>query len=340
MVINTSGGQNTAVGVFSLYANRTGWNNTALGVGALENLSSGSNNIAVGNNSGFNISTGNNNIDIGALAAGNESDTVRIGSSQSRAFVSGISGATVSNATGLVCVGPSGQLGVGSSGLATFVGNLQIGSGSTDYRYVELGGGNSSGFLYGSYPVFGDGIHLSYNYYADAGGSGHAINPGGATSRVSVGYGSVVLAVGNTGQGPYTARLTADGTGVAVTGTFNNGSDRNLKQDFSPISPAHILDKVADLPISEWSYKTDAATRHIGPMAQDFSAAFEIGTDDKHIAPLDEGGIALAAIQALNQKVEQQQAALKGKDAEIQDLKEAVTELQNAIRNLPAKHQN
>jgi len=31
---------------------------------------------------------------------------------------------------------------------------------------------------------------------------------------------------------------------------------------------------------------------------------FNLGTDDKHIAPIDEGGVALAAIQGLNEKVE------------------------------------
>ncbi len=50
-------------------------------------------------------------------------------------------------------------------------------------------------------------------------------------------------------------------------------------------------------------------------MAQDFYAAFNIGTDDRHIAPIDEGGVALTAIQALCQK-------LTVKDAEIQGLKQ------------------
>jgi hypothetical protein len=99
--------------------------------------------------------------------------------------------------------------------------------------------------------------------------------------------------------------------GVSVYGTFNNNSDRNAKQDISAVTPAQILDKVSQLPVSEWSYKVDASTRHIGPMAQDFYSAFNIGTDDKHIAPIDEGGVALAAIQGLNQKLEAQNAELK-----------------------------
>jgi hypothetical protein len=108
---------------------------------------------------------------------------------------------------------------------------------------------------------------------------------------------------------------------VTVYGTFNNASDRNGKQDFKPITPAEVLKKVEQLPLSEWSYKTDAATRHIGPMAQDFHAAFAIGTDDKHIAPMDESGVALAAIQALSQE-------LKAKDAEMQQLKQRLERLE------------
>ena len=43
-------------------------------------------------------------------------------------------------------------------------------------------------------------------------------------------------------------------------------------------------------------------------MAQDFYAAFGIGADDKHISAVDEGGVALAAIQGLNQKLNEKDA--------------------------------
>jgi hypothetical protein len=183
-------------------------------------------------------------------------------------------------------------------------GNIQIGLGGGDYQHVRLGGGNSDGFLYGSFPRFGDAIHLGYNYYADAGGTHRVNNTGGATSRISVGYGYIGLGTGGVNTAPTTDRLVVGTTSVTVTGTFNNNSDRNAKQAIEPINPSQILDQVLALPLSQWSYKTDPATRHLGPMAQDFHAAFNVGTDDKHIAPLDEAGVALAAIQGLNQKVE------------------------------------
>jgi phage shock protein A len=70
-------------------------------------------------------------------------------------------------------------------------------------------------------------------------------------------------------------------------------------------------------------------------MAQDFHAAFGLnGADDKHIATVDEEGVALAAIQGLNQKVEER---LKAKDDEIQDLKQSVEQLKAMIDKLVTK---
>jgi hypothetical protein len=66
-------------------------------------------------------------------------------------------------------------------------------------------------------------------------------------------------------------------------------------------------------------------------MAQDFHAAFNVGTDDKHIAVVDEGGVALAAIQGLNQKLEEE---AKAKDAEIAALKQSVAELKQLVQSL------
>jgi hypothetical protein len=86
-----------------------------------------------------------------------------------------------------------------------------------------------------------------------------------------------------------------------------------------------VLERVASLPISSWNFKTDETTRHIGPMAQDFYAAFNVGTDDKHIATVDEDGVALAAIQGLNEK-------LKEKDAQIEALGKRLADLEQLVK--------
>jgi hypothetical protein len=103
---------------------------------------------------------------------------------------------------------------------------------------------------------------------------------------------------------------------ITLNGTLLS-SDRNIKSSFKTVDASQVLTKVAALPMSTWMYNKDTAgVRHLGPMAQDFHAAFGLnGTDDQHIAIVDEGGVALAAIQGLyrqNQRLEQQNRALQG----------------------------
>jgi hypothetical protein len=85
-------------------------------------------------------------------------------------------------------------------------------------------------------------------------------------------------------------------------GAGGAGSDRAIKEAFTPVDPRTVLDSVRDLPIERWRYKGDGAA-HIGPMAQDFAAAFGVGDDDRVIYTVDAQGVALAAIQALAAEV-------------------------------------
>ena len=113
---------------------------------------------------------------------------------------------------------------------------------------------------------------------------------------------------------------------------INITSDRNAKEKFKAVNVRAVLDKVARLPISEWQYKgreqqPSDGTRHIGPMAQDFHAAFAVGRDEKHITTVDADGVALAAIQGLNEKLEE-------KTQEVEALKQSVAELRDLVTKL------
>jgi hypothetical protein len=99
------------------------------------------------------------------------------------------------------------------------------------------------------------------------------------------------------------ATNTVGATLAAGSGTWASASDRNLKTNVARIDDAAVLEKVAALPIERWSYKSERGVRHVGPMAQDFYAAFKVGEDDKHITSIDEDGVALAAIKALHARV-------------------------------------
>jgi hypothetical protein len=194
---------------------------------------------------------------------------------------------------------------------------LQIGgpTSQTD-ALINLGCGNGSanrsweiGVPYGTNSVSGD-------YYS------FVIRDTGAGDRMVVNFNSGYVGIGT--SSPQQA-LHVIGN-ILASGTVTQGSDRNTKENFAPISPAEVLDRVAAMPISRWNYKADRQERHLGPMAQDFYAAFGLGMDDKHISMVDADGVALAAIQGLNQKLEQ-------KEAEITDLKSRLERLEQLLNH-------
>jgi len=154
-----------------------------------------------------------------------------------------------------------------------------------------------------------NGNEIRFGYYT--GGAGNLI---AGPSYVGIATDDLVtrLAIlqggtgaGNIGIGTTTPlqKLHVIGN-ILASGTITGSSDRNAKEHFQPINALDILDKVAGLPITRWDYKEDSSVTHVGPMAQDFYAAFQVGMDDKHISMVDADGVALAAIQGLNEKVE------------------------------------
>ena len=145
------------------------------------------------------------------------------------------------------------------------------------------------------------------------------------------GNGGGVLGVMNGGAH---AVLTWTNGGVYVNGGFAYSSDRNVKSGFAAVNAREILDRVAALPVTSWTYTNNLAARHIGPMAQDFHAAFQVNGDvDNLINVGDETGVALAAIQGLNEKL---QAEMAEKDAAIQTLKQQNDTLAVQLQQLAA----
>jgi hypothetical protein len=128
---------------------------------------------------------------------------------------------------------------------------------------------------------------------------------------------SVVLPLVSSIAAPVAAQA-ASGDGSASGSTGATVSDRNLKTGFAPVDVRAILARVAALPITTWSYKgDDPGIRHLGPMAQDFAAAFQVGADDRHIHMVDASGVALSAIQALLELVQAQQGRLAFAEREL-----------------------
>ncbi len=118
---------------------------------------------------------------------------------------------------------------------------------------------------------------------------------------------------------------TSTGAKLSLGGVWTNNSSRDSKENFSRLDSRAILKKTVALPVTMWNYKAEgAAIKRIGPMAQDFRAAFGLGIDDTSIGVLDASGVALAAIQGLNQKLNEEvkslRAKLSAKDAEATKL--------------------
>jgi len=125
------------------------------------------------------------------------------------------------------------------------------------------------------------------------------------------------------GPGAATVFTLTPAGNLTISGTLAQNSDVNAKRDIDAVDGAHVLTKLAQLPISEWAYKNDPGVRHVGPMAQDFYSTFRLGSDNTKIAPGDMAGVSLAAIQALQAEI----VSLKHeKDAEIAELKRSFSE--------------
>jgi hypothetical protein len=121
---------------------------------------------------------------------------------------------------------------------------------------------------------------------------------------------------------------------AAGSGSWTSLSDRNAKENLEPINPRQVLEKVAGLKVSKWNYKAQPdAIRHIGPMAQDFTAAFGVGESDTGITSIDADGVALAAIQGLHELVKEKDAALKEQQKTVDELSTRLRALEKVLLN-------
>ncbi len=127
-----------------------------------------------------------------------------------------------------------------------------------------------------------------------------------------------------------TSVSNGNGAHCTIGGVWTNGSDRNSKQSFEDVDRQGILRSLAELPVTRWQYKGEPQqVRHIGPVAQDFYAAFGTGEDERYIGTIDADGVALAAIQGLYEIVQE-------KDCEVAELRSEIEELKTLVKALAA----
>jgi hypothetical protein len=211
-------------------------------------------------------------------------------------------------------------------------GSSTIAGGESNYvsgTFATIGGGsnNSVGAEYATVPG---------GYYNNAAGetsfaAGHSAQ---ATHTRSFVWGGAPNGTYSWGDQTFTVRAPGgvrfytwplfESIGVELPaggGAWANLCDVNQKRLHGEVNTADVLQKVSSLPLHRWSYKTqDESIHHIGPTAQDFYAAFELGDNNTTISTLDPDGVALAAIQELakrNSELEKQVAQLQ---AQMQSL--------------------
>lgn len=208
----------------------------------------------------------------------------------------------------------------------TVAGSMEIGTSSSDYNHLRIGGGNSSGFLYGKYPELNDGIDLGYNWYMNAAGTDIVPNLGGATSRVWLGYGFMGLEIGGENHSPNAPGIFVAGIGHVGIGTYTPGyllqvgdggdgtqargnawntfSDRRFKRDIYQIDDA--LDKVTRLRGVNFRWRTsgERSTGFIAQEAQEIVPSI-VSTDAEGYKSLDYLKMTAVLVQAVKEQQQQ-----------------------------------
>jgi hypothetical protein len=333
---NTSGSENTALGYSAIYENDQGWFNVGVGWCALDNtkragtgslncnrgtLVQGDGNTALGADAGQTNTTGQANTFLGYMAdasSGTQTNATAIGAN---AFVSannalvlgsinGVNGATSSVSVGIGTPTPGAALEVDSSEGFWAPQAYLVQTNASDFSRLRF---DVYGANYWDIAVSGGSAQVMNFYRADV-GNVMSLTPGG----------SQYMLMGNTAY-------------LSTGGVWTNASDRNQKAHFHPVSGRDVLRRLSAIPITTWNYKAEGSgVRHMGPMAQDFRAAFGLGDDDKHITTIDEGGVALAAIQELYRQDLEKSAQIEAQKEEITKLRAEVEKLQQVQDRLAA----
>jgi hypothetical protein len=130
---------------------------------------------------------------------------------------------------------------------------------------------------------------------------------------------------------------TSTGAYLSTAGVWQDVSDVNRKHLFAEVSGEDVLARLRTLPITTWTYRVDADdVRHLGPTAQDFHAAFGLGSDNTTIAGVDEGGVALAAAQALDRRTVDQDARIQALEARNAQLEQQNAEMRARLERIEA----
>jgi hypothetical protein len=277
-----------------------GWDNWASGTFAT--VAGGESNLATGNDS--TVAGGEGNFSTGY-----------------RTFIGGGFDNLASGSYATVAGGRSNSANWDNTTVGGGYNNLAGGNSAT----VSGGSGNSAGGDYATVPGGIDNRASGAGSIA-MGSHARAAHPGSfifadvdSTNVISTTANNqfVVRAAG--GYYLYTNSGLSNGCILAAGGgSWSCGSDRYIKSNFSTVDGVAVLNTLMTLPIETWNYNTqDPSIRHMGPMAQDWFAAYGLGEGEKTITGVDADGVALAAIQGLYTVVQEKEARISALEATV-----------------------
>jgi hypothetical protein len=119
--------------------------------------------------------------------------------------------------------------------------------------------------------------------------------------------------------------------------SFNTTSARSEKTDVECVDPQTALDGVVSLDIRTWELDHQAEGRHMGPMAGEFRETFGLGSDEDSIASVDADGVLFAAVQALDDELEDKEAQLEDQRSQLEDQRAHIDEQRDQIEDLEAE---
>jgi flagellin-like hook-associated protein FlgL len=134
---------------------------------------------------------------------------------------------------------------------------------------------------------------------------------------------------------PNVTYIPGDSAGWTTT------SSRAVKTNIDPVDPQDALAGVDSMEVATWEYESEgegAGTTHIGPMAEEFHDAFDVGSSDEHINSINADGVALAAIQGLSAELDERdehiadlESELAAKDSQIADLEARLAAIEDRL---------
>jgi hypothetical protein len=287
---------------------------------------------SVGNTAGGNVLAGspNNSISgaVGAVIAGGGSDTA---ANEVSADYGAIGGGRSNTASGQEATVGGGRSNTASGQEATVTGGQDN---VASAQWATVGGGRNNtasgekSFAAGQNAKAVDELAFVWNdgtRYHDIDGtspvdglsSGQAVDgepvTGSDTFSVSAG-GGVRFITGSTDV----TYIAANSAGWSTT------SSRAVKTNIDPVDPAEALAGVEEMEVATWEYTDDdgegAGTTHIGPMAEEFHDAFDVGASDEHINSINADGVAFAAIQGLSAKLDEREERIESQADRINEL--------------------